>query len=105
MAEIIKRICKQMNEKEFFKVVQGDDAKQKRIMLYKFFFFNYMFSVTVQDVVRVCFSAYLEESKQEEEGSKSTIRRKIVKSLTNKIDTMEELPNLAFRVLAMMLDA
>jgi len=40
-----------MNEKEIFKVTSGDDNKQKKLMLYKFFFFNYMTSVTLSDII------------------------------------------------------
>ena len=40
-----------MNEKEIFKVISADDNKNKKMLLYKFFFFNYMLSVTIPDMV------------------------------------------------------
>ncbi len=47
MADIIGKIASQSNEKEVFKIISGEDTKAKKIMLYKFFFFCYLLSVTM----------------------------------------------------------
>jgi hypothetical protein len=44
-----------MNEKEIFKVISGDDLKGKKLLLYKFFFFNYMLSVTIPEIISSVF--------------------------------------------------
>ena len=69
-----------MNEKEIFKILSSDDMKSKKVLLYKFFFFNYMLSITLQDI-----TSYINE-----EGSKD--------------EALRELPEKLYRCFILMLE-
>ena len=56
MADIIKQVATQVTEKDLFKVLTSQseaEKKSKKLLIYKFFFFNYLLSVTMNDVLKV----------------------------------------------------